>query len=203
MPAASRQLLVVDMGALKEQLEQHAERVGQKPGPWARRVLADALAVAGASPGDSQPSVPESRREAGTLKKFTGAFTAAGREALKRDAKAAGVSQAEYLERLLLAPPAGAAAMLRPEVLDALTESTRQVLAIGRNLNQIARTLNAYPGQMTRADRTLILRAAEVAEEHVARMYELLGEWRTTRRHRAAQQPRRIPRRRKTQGVTA
>jgi hypothetical protein len=51
---------------------------------------------------------------------------------------------------------------------DALVASTVQVGAVGRNVNQIARSLNTTPGVLSQRDRGELARLARLIEAHVA-----------------------------------
>lgn len=56
---------------------------------------------------------------------------------------------------------------LPPETIRKIGESNLQLLAIGRNLNQIAKSLNLYPGQTTPKDRDMLRSIRRVIDRHI------------------------------------
>ncbi|WP_084267336.1 plasmid mobilization protein [Azohydromonas lata] len=181
-----RQLLVVDVGPLKPLIASCAAQAGKPPTTWARELMAQAVEALGAGPAPERPS-PKRPARNGNLVKFFARLTPEEAAAIKASAKTAGLSQSEYVGRLAMNPTAAGAVGV--PALQALAESNRQLLAIGRNLNQIARTLNESPGQMTGADHALILRVAELARAHVELTASVIAELSVTRRS-AAQRER-------------
>lgn len=114
--------------------------------------------------------------------KLTVRLAPAESEVLQANAHAAGVSQAELIARLVAIPGIGAA---MTQQVQALAESARQLGAIGRNLNQVVRALNEFPGLMTSSDRVTVLKAAEAAMAHARLVAGVASELGTTRRSRA------------------
>ena len=177
-----RQLLVVDVGPLKPLIAACAAQANKPPTTWARELMAQAVEALGAGPIPER-STPRRPARNGNLVKFFARLTPEEAAAIKAAAKTAGLSQSEYVARLAMNP--AVAGTIGVPALQALAESNRQLLAIGRNLNQIARMLNEYPGRMTRADQALILKVAELARAHVELAAGVIAELSVTRRSAA------------------
>jgi hypothetical protein len=64
---------------------------------------------------------------------------------------------------------------------EALVKSTASLAPIGRNLNQVARTLNMYPGQVSLADRESLAEVARRVFEHLELASDLLHAIRAPR----------------------
>jgi hypothetical protein len=135
------------------------------------------------------------RRRSGDYVKLTIRLTPAESAALIASAEAAGWSRAELVARLVRHPGIGNAAA---HLLRALSDSNRQLLAIGRNLNQAARQINEHPGAMTSADREAIRAAVEAVQAHVPQSAALLGDLSATRRSVAHAQAQPAKRSRKS-----
>lgn len=134
-------------------------------------------------PGSSNDTRRLTRRATSdAYTKLTVRLTPAESEALQANARAAGISQAELIARTVTFPGIGAG---MAEQVEAVSTSARQLLAIGRNLNQVARALNEFPGLMTSVDRAVVLKAAEMATEHARLAAELVAAMTSTRRSQA------------------
>jgi hypothetical protein len=113
--------------------------------------------------------------------KLTVRLTAEESAVLVAAARNAHLSQAEFVARVATTPGAGTAL---PQALQILAESNRQLLALGRNLNQIARKLNEVSGAMTDSERALIVQAAQATMAHAELVAQALAELSPSRRSR-------------------
>lgn len=176
MSASPRQVLSVDVGELRHPIETRAAAEGLRPGPWIRRLVAQALSAA---PADELPrpatDTDPSRRDPADLVKFTARLTATQATVLARRAAQAGLSRTEFLARLLMDERPTVAPMDGHQSA-ALIDHNHQLVALGRNLNQIARNLNAYPGRMTASERAFIVAVTRTTREYVERMARFLAE---------------------------
>jgi hypothetical protein len=174
-----RQFLVVDVGPLKPLIAACAAQAHMPPGTWARELLAQAVEVIDATPVPKRPSLKRPPRN-GNPVKFFARLTPEESSTLKAAAKAAGLSQSEYVARLVMNPAAAGAVGVPP--LQVLAESNRQLLAVGRNLNQIARRLNEDPQRISGVEQAQILEAAEMARAHVELVAAVIKELSVNRR---------------------
>jgi hypothetical protein len=174
-----RQFLVVDVGPLKPLIVDCAAQAHMAPSTWVRELLAQAVEAISDIPAPERPSLKRPPRS-GNPVKFFARFTPQESATLKAAAKAAGLSQSEYVARLVM-NPASAGAVGVP-ALQILADSNRQLLALGRNLNQIARKFNERPGDISRADLAQVLDAAEMVRTHVEMVASALKELSVNRR---------------------
>jgi hypothetical protein len=75
---------------------------------------------------------------------------------------------------------------LEAGVVEALVGSNAQLVRVGRNLNQVARSLNAAPDDVPRAALDAIREAIATVEAHVRRSAAVLAELEPKRRRRSA-----------------
>jgi hypothetical protein len=174
-----RQFLVVDVGPLKPLIADCAARAHMPPGTWVRELLAQAVEAIGDTPAPERPSLKRPPRS-GNPVKFFARLTPEESSTLKAAAKAAGLSQSEYVARLVMNP--AVAGSVGVPALQVLGESNRQLLAVGRNLTQIARLLNERPGETTRADQAQILEAVEMVRAHIELVARVIKELSVNRR---------------------
>ncbi|WP_156901439.1 plasmid mobilization protein [Azohydromonas australica] len=174
-----RQFLVVDVGPLKPLIVDCAARAHMPPGTWVRELLAQAVEVIGDTPAPERPSLKRPPRS-GNPVKFFARLTPEESATLKAAAKAAGLSQSEYVARLVMNPAAAGAVGV--PALQVLVESNRQLLAVGRNLNQIARSLNERLEKVTRAEQAQILQTVEMVRTHVELVASVIKELSVNRR---------------------
>lgn len=101
-------------------------------------------------------------------------------------AQTAGLSVAAFLGRLA-AEQAGEpiAAGPTPDALAALVRSNYELRAIGRNVNQIAHSLNAFPGNITASERTTLNTLAGQIDTHVRLSAGVLQSLKPPRTRRA------------------
>ena len=134
--------LNVYLGPLKEPWERYCERLGKKPGAALKEAIAVQLAKAEDRPGarayrqqrEAVPTEPKHR--------FEILLTASEKEALRERANHERCSMRRYTIDAIRAALTQEPQFGMSEI-EALGQSNYQLQAIGRNLNQIARRLNA------------------------------------------------------------
>lgn len=62
---------------------------------------------------------------------------------------------------------------LSPDAMQAITASNRELMAIGKNVNQIARSLHQHPGKTTERERDLLRELPALIQQHT----ESLAKW--------------------------
>ena len=62
---------------------------------------------------------------------------------------------------------------LSPDAMQAVTASNRELMAIGKNINQIARSLHQHPGKTTDRERALMRELPELIQQHT----ETVAKW--------------------------
>lgn len=184
MPDAptKRHVLTVNVGPLHEQIQAHCDSVGMKPARWGLRVVEAALRALGRdTPERPTARTAPHRRPYVDGVKFTARLTQAESQALVSSAQAAGLSQAEYIGRLLTTPAAVAPAELR-SALQALIQSNVQLAALARHLNQIVHALDATPGALSAQDRHVVQESCRAAREHIDAARSVVDQLSITRR---------------------
>lgn len=113
-------------------------------------------------------------------------------------AQAEGVSRSTYLADLIGQAAAGTACVAngeaapgRRELMTALLKSNSELAAIGRNLNQIARSLNSWPGRTTASDRDTLTATITAVSAHLDTASAVLGTLGTRRGSSAQHQSER------------
>jgi hypothetical protein len=179
----------VDLGPLKASLYQAAHRAGVSPSALARKAIAALLAST-----TSESEVEVSRSEPrGTVErekpkvKVLEVRVKLGEGDARRAAgcaRAEGLSRSEYLAVLVteamreVAKHAGMSAKRGglgspwqarhlAGMREALVGSTAQIAALGRNVNQIARALNANPGMVSKQNLETLAAVASRVDRHV------------------------------------
>lgn len=156
-----QQLLTVDLKELKPRVLKVAETAGKRPSAWARDVIAQAVQADPPSPA----AAPAPNFANGESAKFTLQFEKSEHARLGELARAEGLTRAQWLRHRVRQPNAP---VIPTEHVDALVQSNYQLAGLGRNLNQIARSLNAYPGRTTAAERAAIDQAVTAIRDHLA-----------------------------------
>lgn len=101
-------------------------------------------------------------------------FTISERAAIAKIATAEGFTANAWIVALVRANLTNQPQFGKMEI-EALGESNHQLLAIGRNLNQIAKVLNAAKGQdITQYDRELVEELAAAVRRHVTKVGDAL-----------------------------
>jgi hypothetical protein len=174
-----QQLLTVDLKELKPRLLEAAAAAGDRPSAWARNALAKALGLPAPMPA---AAAAPNHRDAGAAK-VTLRIPREDHAALGELAQREGLSRSDWLRHRIRQPAAPA---VQPELVQALAQSSYQLAGIGRNLNQVARSLNARPGTSTRGDRAAIDAAIAAIRAHLAQAEQVVAAFpQTTRRRRA------------------
>jgi len=164
--------LSVDLGPLKAGLYEAAHRAGVSPSALARKAIAALLAP---TTSESDVEVSQQGPRVGVERREPKAKVLEVRVKLREEdatrasgcARAEGLSRSEYLAVLVseamrevakrtgtsanrggLCPPGQA--MAPAGMRQALVGSTSQIAALGRNVNQIARSLNANPSVVSK-----------------------------------------------------
>ena len=172
---------------LKKRLVAAARGAGVTPSVLVRRAIVEALR--GTERQDRALAVPAEPRE--PLREIRVKVPTSAAARLAAAARAAGMIRSAYLSAATLelaerSVAGGApAAMLGVEAAgalrDALVKSNSGLAPIGRNLNQVARSLNAYPDQMSGADRQILVQLAHRVTEHLQLASDLLHAIRAAR----------------------
>ena len=140
----TRGILTVELGKYKAQWIRFCKGRNEKPGAAIRRIIAELLAK---QEGSAAPSTTETTETIVGTPDHTRIrseirLTRSERAKLEEMAEANGLTVNQYLVNL-----ARSHILRQPQFgikeLDVLSESNVQLLALGRNLNQIARALNA------------------------------------------------------------
>lgn len=180
-PAAAtrRSILSVDLGGLKEPLEARSAATGVKPSAWVREALQRALAGSGdASAVPADPRGVDAGRGPGVYRAWFDADQTAKLDLIV--ARTGRRSRIKALHALLDGVQLGAeaSAVNVADAVQALARSNHELVAVGRNLNQVAKTLNAFPGKTTVADRMAIERVLATARGHLEVAARLVAELR-------------------------
>jgi hypothetical protein len=173
-----RQLLVLDLGPLKQDVARCASEDGKLPSQWARDALQAAVEAAGTTPRP-RPAPASRRRQGGPTVRFDLRLLVSEADQLQALAGAEKLSKSEYMARLLMSP---ANTVIGPKTLAALAESNFQLQRLGANFNQLMKHLNEKPGQLTGADRQLIRDVAGAAQDHIKKASRFIAAYSATRR---------------------
>ena len=181
--------LSVDLGPLKAGLCEAAHRAGVSPSVLARKAIAALLGPTTSESGAEgwQPgrraAVERGRPEGRVLEVRVKLREEDARRA-SRCARSEGLSRSDYLAVLVgealrevakrAATSADRGGLGSPGqarnlagLREALVGSTSQIAALGRNVNQIARSLNATPGVVSRQNLETLAAVADRVDRHV------------------------------------
>ena len=180
--------LSVDLGPLKARLYEAAHRAGICPSVLARKAIA---ALLDATTSHSGVEVSPAVRAAGERGKHDGKVLEVRLKLREEDAKRAsecvraeGLRRSEYLAVLVgeamrgVAKRAGTSgnrgglgslghAMALAGMREALVGSTSQIAPLGRNVNQIARSLNGNSGVVSKQNLETLAAVADRVDRHV------------------------------------
>ena len=131
----------VDLGNLKQPWLEWCARQGTKPSDALRQILAKVL---GDSSMLSAPPSMDTYRPEKPRARLEVRFTPSEHVKLKAEARQHGFAPTKWIVALVRAQLTGQPHFGQIE-LEHLAHSNRQLLAIGRNLNQIAKALNCAP----------------------------------------------------------
>lgn len=141
---AARATLTVDLGDLKEPWVQWCAQHQLTPSEALRRLLRQTLTPPSRSRPTPHRSVPHRAEQPTRQVGFR--LTRSEYSALERRARVEGYRPTQWLIALIRIQLTHTPSLSDPERA-AVGHSTKQLLALGRNLNQIARALNKAPAQ--------------------------------------------------------
>ena len=181
--------LSVDLGPLKVSLYEAAQRAGVSPSVLVRKAIAASL---GSTTSESGAEAPQLRPRAAVERGKPESKVLEVRVRLREEdarrasecARAEGLSRSEYLAVLVgeamrgVATHAGTSAnrggLGSPGLArdlagmrEALVGSTSQIAALGRNVNQIARSLNGNPGLVSKQNLETLATVVDRVDRHV------------------------------------
>ncbi|WP_176039135.1 plasmid mobilization protein [Burkholderia multivorans] len=120
---------------------------------------------------EEKPPLPPKRQSRSARTQVNVLLTSEEHQLLTAAATGEGLRRTEWIIKLIRATLLRQPQFNRTEV-DALAESSRQLAAIGRNLNQIARTLNMDPN----ASRSVTVERVETLNAEIKRHCALVAE---------------------------
>jgi mobilization protein NikA len=168
--AASRELFAVDLRGLREPLLEEAKSQGVTASELARRIIAASLNAR----ADPIPLRSAVNSKNGAIRRMSLRLSSAESAALAKLAQEAGLSRSAYLSTLLTRSEIGTDVVgarqfgpVHRELVDALVKSNSELAAIGRNLNQVARSLNTWPGKTTAAERKVLAVSTAAVQAHL------------------------------------
>jgi hypothetical protein len=155
----------------------HAPPIGQAAGPGANE-HAGANERAGTGMNRDTDTAPDTPRGPGVYRAWFDAQQTAKLDLIV--ARTGRRSRIKALHALLDGVPIGAPASAANlgQAVQALARSNHELVAVGRNLNQVARSLNAYPGRTTTAERMAIERVLAAVRSHLEEAARVVAELR-------------------------
>jgi hypothetical protein len=155
----------------------HAPPIGQPAGPGANE-HAGANERAGTGMNRDTDTAPDTPRGPGVYRAWFDAQQTGKLDLIV--ARTGRRSRIKALHALLDGVPIGAAASAANlgQAVQALARSNHELVAVGRNLNQVARSLNAYPGRTTTAERMAIERVLAAVRSHLEEAARVVAELR-------------------------
>jgi hypothetical protein len=175
MVAPARELFTVDLRGLKPALLARAQANGISPSDLMRAALAQALEVALPARGTADGTGLVRGTPGRTVQVYL-RLTASESQLLLSNARAAGMSKGDYVGALMSGATVSDSSSIRAAVA-ALTESNAEIAAIGRNLNQLVRLLNAASGRAAEHRETFRTLAAQV-RGHIENASQVLAHLR-------------------------
>ncbi len=164
--------LNVYLGELKEPWFAYCKREGAKPGPSIKQVVAHLLRVPAKASGEARIYGVEPVSE--PKKRIEVKLTASERSAADERAQREGFPSTNlWVAAVVRAALTNMPQFGRGEV-DALGRSNHELLAIGRNLNQITKHLNASNGDPAGYNVELVEKLAVEVRRHVSKVGDLL-----------------------------
>lgn len=188
-PKTRSTLLTVELGALKAPVQARSAVEGVSPSEWVRQALLRALegpqepssgevGRVGTPAVVDEPQGTDSSRGAGVYRAWFDAGQTAKLDLIV--ARTGRRSRIKALHALLDGVQLGAEASAANlgDAVEALARSNHELVAVGRNLNQVAKSLNAYPGKTTTADRMAIEVVLATLRGHLEEAARLVTELR-------------------------
>lgn len=171
--------LVVDLGELKAPWKAWCASHDMTPSEAVRRVLQEAMKAAPGGEGASPMRQAHAVRN-GNRKRFEISLSVSEYQDVADMAKREGMTVARLFRSVVRRLTTGQAQFSLAE-LEALTISNRAMIALGRNVNQIARHMNERPDkdELTLAQLDLITREIEDHRRHVRSLLDANADrWR-------------------------
>lgn len=165
----------VDLGELKPQVVALSAAVGLGPSTWLRELVRREVEGGGAPTDAGVVTVPKAKSPAVYRAWLDADLTAA----LDAITQTGGFRNRTAALRAILKnvglPGSGSSTA---EAVRAMGISNHHLVALGRNLNQIAKALHAAPGKTTSAERIELEEAAKAIYKHLEVASRLVGELR-------------------------
>lgn len=155
---------------LESRAQAAARGAGLALADWIRRAIAQAL-PAEVEQGDGS-------RDMGDTVRLTVRVRASDLERWREEAAAQTLSLNRYIATELRVT--GEARQRVAHAIDVLAREAAAFAAVGRHLNQIARSLNAFPGQLSESERTVLSQLCGDVARHRASSSALVSELRAT-----------------------
>ncbi len=163
--------ITVDLGELKAPWQAWCEQQGVTPSHALRQVLRQALDGRATQSGPPRLRVTRRRERATARMKLN--VTPSELAALRTCARLEGYQPTGWVVAMIRTKLTGEPHVGQPE-LAALTRSNQQLLALGRNLNQIAKVLNTSPQNRTAFRLEVITELSRVIRTHTERVSNVL-----------------------------
>ena len=182
-----RDRVMVDLRGLGAALRSHCQQQGI---PTLSAFIVPVIAEALQAPTPSH-RVRELKAGKAGRRKVSVFLDEASHDRLRAKAKDSGLTLSRYMASVAESDrlPEVASTKLSPEALAAFVQSNYELRAIGRNINQIAHSLNTFPGKITSSERAQLDDLSRRLDEHVrcvARALATLNPPKRSRRERAA-----------------
>lgn len=173
-PPKPRQTLQVDLGALKAPWLHYCAQNQITPSDALRQVIEKLTGQGRATPAiPTQAREVPGQRDPGPKHKTTIRLTLSEREKLDAHAAAAGFSTPKWIVALIRGHLTQGPQLGQHE-LEKLGQSNYQLIALGRNLNQIAKALNTQPEDTTVYRLDLIQDLEQAIKQHVQQVSAVL-----------------------------
>ncbi len=163
--------VTVDLGELKAPWQAWCERQGVTPSHALRNALRQAMdRRATRAPAPRSRVTPKHERATARIELN---LTVSELAALKRMAGHEGYMPTKWLVAMVRTKLTGQPQVGQPE-LETLARSNQQLLALGRNLNQIAKVLNTAPQNRTAFRTEVITELSRVIQAHTKKVSDVL-----------------------------
>ncbi len=164
-------MIAVDLGELKAPWQAWCQAHGMTPSHALRNALRQAMDRNGTQAPAPRVRVAPKRERATARIELN--LTTSELAALKRMAGHEGYVPTKWLVAMVRTKLTGEPHMGQPE-LAALTRSNQQLLALGRNLNQIAKVLNTAPQNKAAFRVEVITELSRVIQAHTKKVSDVL-----------------------------
>lgn len=164
-------MIAVDLGELKAPWQAWCQAHGMTPSHALRNALRQAMDRKGTQTPASRLRVTPKRERATARIELN--LTTSELAALKRMAGLEGYVPTKWLVAMVRTKLTGQPQVGQPE-LETLARSNQQLLALGRNLNQIAKVLNTAPQNRTAFRVEVITELSRVIQTHTKKVSDVL-----------------------------